>query len=99
MTDSLLLIYSRPVDGREREYHDWYDHTHLADVMAVPGVRSARRYRSGDTDGRYLAVYQLDGDPDQVLAEMTRRFGTEAMAPSDALDLSTISMTVWSPLG
>ena len=99
MTDSLLLIYSRPVDGREQEYHSWYDGTHLGDVMAVPGVRAARRYRTTGADGRYLAVYELDGDADDVLSELTRRFGTDAMPASDALDLATISMTVWSPLG
>lgn len=97
--DRLLLVYSRPVEGREQEYHDWYDRTHLRDVVAVPGVRAARRYQAADAVDEFLAVYELDGDPADVLAELSARFGTDAMVASDAIDVAGISMTAWTPRG
>ena len=62
-----LIVFTAPVDGREDDYNAWYNDQHLQDVVAIPGVRSAQRFklrtlRAGHFGHRYLAIYEIDGD-------------------------------------
>jgi hypothetical protein len=101
------LVFTRPFEGRDEEFNTWYDEVHLPDVVAVPGVRSAQRYELGperrpagqEPEHRYLAVYEIDGDPAKVFPEITRRIETGEMKLSDALDRSASRQTVWHPRG
>jgi hypothetical protein len=98
-----FLVFSNPTPGKEDEYNSWYDNQHLADVCAIPGVSGASRYNLVQLDPnvtpahKYLAVYELDGDPAAVFAELGVRAGTDKMSMSEALDLSTIGMSIWEP--
>ena len=94
------IVYSSPVEGREAEYNQWYDKQHLPDLLKIPGVIAARRYRiAKDQRGgpatnlsRYMAVYELDTDDLKGLfAEVVARRGTPAMVMSDAIDPASIS--------
>ena len=44
-----LIVMTQPVEGREQEYNDWYQGMHLADLVAVYGVKSAQRFRLSRT--------------------------------------------------
>jgi hypothetical protein len=62
-------IYTAMIDVPaeiEAEFNRIYDERHIPDMLAVPGVTRAARYRlvSADSDDipRYLAVYEVD-DP------------------------------------
>ena len=103
---TLFVVFTKPVDGMEDEYNKWYDEVHVHDVVKVPGVESAQRYdlaHPGSGDGepahRYLAVYEIEGDPAAAMNEMMARFQTDQMPISDALDLPAASMAVWAPRG
>lgn len=93
-----LVVYTKPVAGRDREYNDWYEKTHLSDLVAIPGINSAQRFRlaqalSTETSLPFLAIYDIETDNlDGVIAEMKRRSGTEAMVISDALDRNASAM-------
>lgn len=111
--EDLLLVFTNPVAGRDNEFNEWYDTTHVRDVLAVPGVVAARRYAVVDAeppemegvpsppppDHRYLAVYRLERDPNEVMEEFLARITSGAMALSETLDLTSVSMAVWSPRG
>jgi hypothetical protein len=98
-----FLVFSNPVEGREDEYNDWYDKQHLADVCAIPGVTGASRYEIAQLDPsatpahKYLAVYEMEGEPADVFAQLSARAGTDLMPMSEALDLATIGMSIWVP--
>ena len=94
---SVLVVLTAPVPGREDEYHEWYDRVHLADVLDVPGVVSAARFApaAGSDEPRFLALYEVEGDPTLVVSELQRRWGTPAMGMSGALDMGSVSMTAW----
>jgi len=66
MPKGIMLVQSRPSDpAREDEYNKWYSGAHIPDVLAVPGITGARRYKllSGDdAEPVYLAIYELDAD-------------------------------------
>ena len=102
MSESLLLVLSNAVDGRDDEFNAWYESTHIPELLTVPGVVGAERYTVASLDGpepahRYLAVYRLDGDPADVLAEFRRRASTGEMTMSDTLDLTTVAVSAWQP--
>ncbi len=96
-----LLVFSNPVAGRESDYNQWYDDVHLAEVAALPGVASAQRFRQSQVGPQgtfgHLAIYELDGDPADVLAALSAGIADGSIKMSDAIDLSTVSMTVWEP--
>jgi len=45
---------------REAEYHKWYNETHLAQILSIDGVVSARRFAPTDGNGPFIAIYELD---------------------------------------
>ena len=98
-----FLVFSNPVAGKEAEYNEWYDNVHVPDVLNVPGVCGAKRYEVAQLDPKtapahkYLAIYELDGEPGDVMSGLMSRVGTDQMTMSDALDMATISMTIWVP--
>ncbi|MGQ0545835.1 MAG: hypothetical protein ACT4P3_10960 [Betaproteobacteria bacterium] len=59
----LLLTVTEPPPHMEEEFNAWYDTEHLAERLAIPGFRSARRWVADckPGDGKYLATYELDG--------------------------------------
>ena len=64
-----FVVYSNPVEGREQEYNDWYSNQHLSDLLAIPGVISARRFKLSGTQiqeapqtYQYLAIYEIEAE-------------------------------------
>lgn len=96
------LVITKPVPGQEDEYNRWYTERHLPDVVAVPGMVAAQRFRvTGESNlpGSYLAIYELEtNDPAAVLAEVNARAGTDAMPLSPALDLANVTVALLEPI-
>jgi hypothetical protein len=111
--DELFFVFTNASDGREDEFNEWYETTHVPDVLTVPGVVSAQRYVIADVEvdevegapnppppeHRYLAVYRLDREPNQVMKEMTTRTASGAMPLSDSMDFASVRMSIWTPQG
>ena len=58
-----MYVETMPVSpDREAEYHKWYNDTHLAQILSVEGIVSARRFAPNDGDGPFIAIYELDCD-------------------------------------
>lgn len=69
MAKGIMVVQSAPSDPeREDEFNQWYSHTHLPELRAVPGFVSARRYRVHDARAGapsahpYLAIYEIEAD-------------------------------------
>lgn len=69
---SLYIVQTNAVEGREVEFNEWYDSTHVPDVLAIEGFESAQRFkRSEPLDGpdaatpdyEYAVLYEVKGDP------------------------------------
>lgn len=114
MTKDLLMVFSNPTDsGRDDEFNAWYDEQHIGEVLEVPGVVAAQRYTlapmeppsSEDAPAlpppthRYLATYELDREPNEVMGEFLNRITSGAMVLPEFLDLAGVAMAVWSPQG
>jgi hypothetical protein len=107
----LLLVFTNAVEGTDAEFNGWYDGTLVPEVLDVPGVVAARRYDLATVDTpevegapsppppahRYLAVYELDRDGNEVMGEFVARITSGAMKLSDTLDMATVGLSVWTP--
>lgn len=68
MPKATLLVFSNAAPGQETEYNAWYDEVHIPDVLRLPGVVSARRFRlsaeqldpAAEPATGYVATYELD---------------------------------------
>jgi hypothetical protein len=63
--DGLLLVMTDIPAEIEDEFNRWYNDEHMRDLLAFPGVLSARRYRILEGQPTYLAMYDLK-DPGVV---------------------------------
>lgn len=62
MNRGLLLTMTEPPPEMEAEFNAWYDDEHLAERLAIPGFRSAKRWVAAvpPGQGKYLGTYELD---------------------------------------
>ena len=104
MSRAVLVVLTQPDPEREDEFNEWYDDIHLPEVLAVPGINAATRYRVSDVQvrgmdpsHRYLSIYEVDGDdPRQLLRTL---FGAaDGMAMSDAMDLTTARAFIYEEI-
>lgn len=99
----LVMVLSNPVEGRDDEFNDWYENTHLDEVLATTGFTTAQRFqleeaRGPKPDHRYLAVYQTEGDSaEEVLARLSARRAERQQ--SDTIDMRGAALWVFTPTG
>jgi hypothetical protein len=114
VTGNRFVVLTNPIEGEDDTFNKWYDSTHVPEVLDVPGVVAAQRYDLAelkipdDEDlpaqlppptHRYLVIYELDREPETVMAEFLKRVMSGKLSLGETLDLSTISMTGWMPRG
>jgi hypothetical protein len=107
MAQYTFIVLSNPTTpAQEEEYNDWYNRVHLADVLNVPGIVAAQRFRLADKQfdenpsHKYLAKYELETDNlEALLADLASRMHTPDMIISDAFDLPNVGGYIFSPLG
>lgn len=101
MARHVFVVMTRPTAGQDAEFNRWYDEQHVPDVLRVPGFVGCRRFSLGvgqDPNAfSYLALYDMEtDDPAAVLAELNKRAGTPQMPLSPALDVTTVSATLYT---
>jgi hypothetical protein len=93
MAKAVLVVFTNVTSPEhDDEYNDWYDNTHLADVVQVPGFLAATRYRISEAQARgvepqhrYLSIYEVESDDFPATLEALRKTG-KTMAMSEHLD-------------
>ena len=56
----VLLMMFEVLPEWEDAFNRWYDETHLPEMLAQSGIRSAHRYVAASADAKYLTIYELD---------------------------------------
>lgn len=80
--DPYLLAVRVDVDRHgEDAFNDWYNRTHLPEVLDCPGFVAATRYECVDGEPRFLAMYELDRADALSTPEMERVYGFGPMWP------------------
>lgn len=66
MAKWLLVVETNCADvARETEFNEWYDKTHLPDVLETPGFIRATRYENTEPSegkAKFLATYEIETD-------------------------------------
>ena len=94
MPKGIFLALASPTsDDVDGDFNQWYDDVHMKQVLALPGVKSARRFKLAPTQimpgddamGRqYLALYEVDVDSWQAFADSNMQAFTEGRITVDA---------------
>ena len=111
MSKHVLLVLANAVEGREDEFNEWYSNQHLSDVLKVPGIISAQRFKYAapaaetvegphpDPKYKYVAIYEVDSDdPNVVQAAMISLIGTDALILSDSMDFANSVGSYFIPI-
>jgi hypothetical protein len=109
-----FVVLSNAVEGKEDSFNQWYDEVHVPEVLALPGIVAAQRYDIRELDipededlpvqlppptHRYMVIYELDGEPQAAMGQLLEQVMSGKMVLHESLDLSTISLTGWTPRG
>lgn len=92
MAKYVIVAQSRAKEGRDDEYNDWYEVAHLPELLALPGVKSGRRFRFetamvGTPGLDYLAIYEIEADDiGVVLSAMGKAAADGSMSRTESLD-------------
>jgi hypothetical protein len=100
MAAGLFYVYTDPGSVDEAEFHDWYDHEHGPARLAVPGIRTARRYRAvDDLTPPWLVLYELDR-PGVIDSAASKALGAQASDrdKSVAAGLATLDRRVYEQI-
>jgi len=63
-----MVVFTNAAASLEREFNDWYQNTHLKDIVGIKNFDAAQRYTFtlNITDGPdlapYLAIYDIETD-------------------------------------
>ena len=95
----VFMVLTNPVEGGDEVYNDWYTNRHIADVLTIPGVVAAQRFKLSDKQRmaaphpwQYLAIYEIETDDlDTVITALRERSGGETMPLTPALAAERIS--------
>jgi hypothetical protein len=60
----LMIAQTTAKEGREKEFNDWYDNIHLAEVLSMPGFEAAQRFEvaSGKAPFAFYSVYEVEAE-------------------------------------
>ncbi|CAH1663837.1 MULTISPECIES: DUF4286 family protein [unclassified Chelatococcus] len=89
----LLLVLTNAVEGREEEFNEWYNDRHLDDVLQVPGIVAAQRYKLSAAQRMtppfpwtYFAIYEIETDDlPNTISTLSSRSGTAIMPLSNGM--------------
>ncbi|WP_433152896.1 hypothetical protein ACQPZ8_19005 [Actinomadura nitritigenes] len=70
MTGGVMIVESSPSSDRDTPaYHDWYENTHIPEMLRIEGFVSARRLEPLE-GGSFVVIYEIEGDPEQARAAL-----------------------------
>jgi hypothetical protein len=90
-----LVALTTPVAGKEKEFHAWYQNTHLPELVAFPGMTGAQRYKlvaklAGSDNNPWLAIYDIETDDAMAfLGAVGQAAATGKLTQSTASDMAT----------
>ena len=98
-----VMVLTEPTEGNEEQFNDYYENTHLEEVIATSNFTSAQRFKLAGNAGEdcplpYLALYETEGESaEAVLADLSARRSEREQ--SDSLNKRTGRIWVFEEFG
>ena len=100
MPRSVLLVFTNATDGNDEEFNRWYDEVHMKEVIETPGFVGCERFELADAQmdsekrgHRYLAIYDIEGDPAAALKTLQESAPRMNMTDTLSLEAGTSLFT------
>ncbi len=103
MPTFVVMVLSNPREGMEDEFNDWYENTHLEEVLGTTNFRSAQRFVLDEAKGassghKYLAMYETEAESaEEVVADLEAR--RHERQQSKTINRRDAALWVFSPTG
>lgn len=88
-----LIALSKPVEGKEQEFNDWYDNTHIPEILSLPGMTAAQRFKLTQPLGPqpesfpFLTVYEAETDDiGGTIGALVQAAQSGKLTPTEASD-------------
>jgi len=101
-----VMVFSRPIAGKDTEFNQWYDQQHVPDMLSIPGFTAAQRFVTvqaatpTSTLPPYLVIYDVNTrDLDATNAEVMHRIKAGTIRKGKAIDYPGIVTFIYAPLG
>ena len=106
MARYVFVVMTKPVEGQDAEFNDWYTNRHLDDVLKLEGFVAAQRFKfmPRQPDARpspypYLALYEVETDDLEATQQRLRSVaGSDVMPWSPALDRTDLVGWYFKPI-
>jgi hypothetical protein len=100
VTGNRFVVLSNPIEGEDDAFNKWYDDVHVPELaeLDIPDDEDLPAQLPPPTH-RYMVIYELDREPQAVMAQFLERVMSGKLSLGETLDLSTVSMTGWTPRG
>ncbi|HEY0246636.1 MAG TPA: hypothetical protein VGC45_00105 [Gryllotalpicola sp.] len=99
----LQIVFTQPSPDSDAEFNDWYENTHVPEVLRMPGFLSGQRFTLVDSNPpfagpQYLAVYEIESDDiDATLTTITDMAPGRTKSP--AIDTSVSVVRMYEAIG
>lgn len=90
----LIVVQANCSDpDRENEFHEWYDNTHIPDVLKVPGIVAVTRYENvtpGEQPSRFLTLLEVEAEDVWAVTTALQENSAQAEQQGRMTELLTI---------
>jgi hypothetical protein len=99
----LVLVLTEPRGDKENEFNDYYEYTHLDEVLQTTGWQTAQRFKLVDEAGEacplpYLAAYTVEAEDSEEILNTLNETRPQRQQ-SDALNMRTGRAWVFKEIG
>jgi hypothetical protein len=109
MAKQILVVLSDAASpAQDAEYNRWYTEQHLDDVLRVPGVVAAQRFKvafdaAKTVPAPYLAIYEIEtadenADPKAIFAGLAKAAEAGQMPMTPAMNMENMVASVFVPI-
>lgn len=103
MKKTIFVVMTNPVEGKEKEYNDWYSNVHVKEALAIKGFKSAQRFKLTKAQQveeqpfKYIAIYEIESeDVEGTIRRLGEAASTFHMEP--VIDLSSLQISVFESI-
>jgi hypothetical protein len=94
----IFVAITNPVSpDREAEYTEWYETTHMREVLGVEGFVSVKRYQAIDGENpKFMAIYEVElDDLGSAIGQLGKAGSEGKLTQSNASDRAATKMRVY----